>query len=138
LLVVEADDRVCGSVAFYPDASAQGLGWPPGWAGGRTLAVHPAARGHGVARVLVATCERLAQDSGAPVFAFCAASFMTSAIACTSDSATAERQSSISTGLARPALAVLAVRSVNARLAWHCLSAWCYLGRVRDQFCPVL
>jgi hypothetical protein len=37
-----------------------------------------------------------------------------------------------------PALAVLALRSVNARLAWHCLSAWCYLGRVRDQFCLVL
>jgi hypothetical protein len=41
-------------------------------------------------------------------------------------------------GSAWPALAVLAVRSVNACLAWYCLSAWCYLGRVRDQFCPVL
>jgi GNAT superfamily N-acetyltransferase len=63
LLVVEGDDRVCGSVAFYPDASAPWLGWPPGRVGGRALAVHPAACGHGLARVLVATCERLAQDS---------------------------------------------------------------------------
>ena len=81
LLVVEADDQVRGFAAFYPDASVQGFGWPPGWASGRALAVHPAARGLGVARVLLASCERLAQDSGAPVFAFHTASFMTSAIA---------------------------------------------------------
>ena len=81
LLVVEADDQVRGFAAFYPDASVQGFGWPPGWASGRALAVHPAARGLGVARVLLASCERLAQDSGAPIFAFHTASFMTSAIA---------------------------------------------------------
>ncbi len=81
LLVVEADDQVCGFGAFYPDASVQGFGWPPGWAGGRALAVHPAASGQGVARVLIATIERLARDSGAPVFAFHTVSFMTSAIA---------------------------------------------------------
>ena len=44
LLVVEADGQVCGFGAFYPDASVQGLGWPPGWASGRALAVHPGAR----------------------------------------------------------------------------------------------
>ena len=81
LLVVEADDQVRGFAAFYPDASVQGFGWPPGWASGRALSVHPAARGLGVARVLLASCERLAQDSGAPIFAFHTASFMTSAIA---------------------------------------------------------
>ena len=81
LLVVEAYDQVRGFAAFYPDASVQGFGWPPGWASGRALAVHPAARGLGVARVLLASCERLAQDSGAPIFAFHTASFMTSAIA---------------------------------------------------------
>ena len=54
LLVVEADGRIRGFGAFYPDASVQGLGWPPGWAGGRALAVHPDARGHGVARALLA------------------------------------------------------------------------------------
>ena len=81
LLVVEADAQVRGYAAFYPDASVQGLGWPAGWASGRALAVHPAARGHGVARTLIATGERLAKDNGAPVFAFHTASFMTSAIA---------------------------------------------------------
>ena len=81
LIVVEADGRIRGFGAFYPDASVQGLGWPPGWASGRALAVHPDARGHGVARALLATTERLARESGAPVFAFHTASFMTDAIA---------------------------------------------------------
>ena len=81
LLVVEADERVCAFAAFYPDASVQKVGFPPGWASGRALAVHPAVRGHGVARALAAAVEHLAQDSGSPVFAFHTYSFMTSAIA---------------------------------------------------------
>jgi GNAT superfamily N-acetyltransferase len=81
LLVVEADGRILASGSFYPDASVQGVGWPPGWAGGRGLAVHPDARGHGVARTMIATFERLALAAGAPVFAFHTASFMTGAIA---------------------------------------------------------
>jgi len=81
LIVVEADGRIRGFGAFYPDASVQGFGWPPGWASGRALAVHPDARGHGVARALLAASERLARQAGAPVFAFHTASFMTDAIA---------------------------------------------------------
>ena len=81
LIVAEADGRVCGYAAFYPDASAQGVGWPPGWASGRALAVHPAARGYGVARTLIAAGERLAHDGGSPVLAFHTHSYMTTAIA---------------------------------------------------------
>src|SRR2546430_11396969 len=66
LLVVEADGRIRGFGAFYPDASVQGLGWPPGWVTGRALAVHPDARGHGVARALLAACERLPPDCSPP------------------------------------------------------------------------
>jgi GNAT superfamily N-acetyltransferase len=81
LFVAEADGRVCGYAAFYPDASVQGVGWPTGWASGRALAVDPAARGHGVARALMATGERLTQDGGSPVLAFHTHSYMTTAIA---------------------------------------------------------
>ena len=81
LLVVEADERVCAFAAFYPDASVQKVGFPPGWASGRALAVHPAVRGHGVARALLAAGERLARNSGSLVLAFHTYSFMTSAIA---------------------------------------------------------
>jgi GNAT superfamily N-acetyltransferase len=80
LLVAEVHGVVAGSVAFYPDASAQGLGLPRGWAGGRALAVHPDARGHGAAQALIEAVERLARWHGAPVFAFHSASFMSSAL----------------------------------------------------------
>ena len=77
MIVAELDGTVRGSGAFYPDVSVQGVGWPRGWAGGRALAVHPEARGHGVAQALVAAAECLAQHHGAPVFALHTASFMT-------------------------------------------------------------
>ncbi len=81
MFVVEAEERIWGSAACYPDGTVQGVGWPHGWASGRALAVHPAARGHGVARALLATVERVAREARAPVFAFHTASFMTDAIA---------------------------------------------------------
>jgi GNAT superfamily N-acetyltransferase len=81
LIVAELDGSVLGSGAFYPDVSTQGVGWPRGWAGGRALAVHPAARGHGVAQALLAAAECLARHHGAPVFALHTASFMTTAVA---------------------------------------------------------
>jgi len=81
LIVIEADERVCAFGAFYPDASVQGVGLPAGWASGRALAVHPAARGIGAAPALMAAGERLAREAGAPVLAFHTVSFMTGAIA---------------------------------------------------------
>ncbi|HEX2809964.1 MAG TPA: GNAT family N-acetyltransferase [Kineosporiaceae bacterium] len=79
LLVALVDGDVAGYAAFYPDAAAQGLGWPAGWAGGRGLAVHPSRRGHGIAVALMAALEGCARARGAPVFAFHTSSFMTSA-----------------------------------------------------------
>src|SRR5215469_1684678 len=58
LFVVEIGERVCAFAAFYPDGSTQGF--LPGWVSGRALAVHPNARGNGVARALFATGEHLA------------------------------------------------------------------------------
>jgi GNAT superfamily N-acetyltransferase len=55
LIVVEVDGWICGFGAFYPDTTVQDVGFPAGWAGGRALAVHPAARGHGVARARVSS-----------------------------------------------------------------------------------
>jgi ribosomal protein S18 acetylase RimI-like enzyme len=81
LLVAVVDGEIAGYAAFYPDATIQGAGWPPGWAGGRGLAVHPDFRGHGVAGALLAELERRAFRSGASTFAFHTSAFMTAAVA---------------------------------------------------------
>src|SRR5262249_10293056 len=81
LFVFQADEQVCGFAAFYPDASLQGFPWTRGWASGRALAVHPAARGLGVARTLLATGECWAGGARAPVCAFHTSSVMTGAFA---------------------------------------------------------
>ena len=79
LLVATVDGAVAGYAAFYPDATAQGLGWPAGWASGRALAVDPRRRGRGVAAALMTEFESRARQVGAPVFAFHTGSFMTTA-----------------------------------------------------------
>jgi GNAT superfamily N-acetyltransferase len=81
LLVAEHDGGIVGYAAFYPDAARLGFDFPSGWASGRGLASHPAARGRGIARALIAHCEQLARDQGSPVFAFHTAGFMGTAIA---------------------------------------------------------
>jgi predicted N-acetyltransferase YhbS len=80
LLVAEIDGLIVGSAAFQPDIGVQRLGWPEAWAGGRALAVLPEARGLGVARALISTCEQLARKHGAPVFAFHTTGVMTAAV----------------------------------------------------------
>ena len=81
LLVAATQEGVLGFAAFYPDASAQGSGFPSGWAAVRLLAIHPGADGPGVTRALLGACERLAAEAGALVLAIRTASFMTDAIA---------------------------------------------------------
>ena len=66
LLVGVVAGQIVGYAAFYPDASSQGLGWPPGWAGGRGLAVHPAHRGDGIAAALMARWSAAAAPRGPP------------------------------------------------------------------------
>jgi GNAT superfamily N-acetyltransferase len=64
--VALVDERVVGSVAFYPDVVLEG--WsnlPSGWAGFRALVVHPDARGRGVGRLLVERCLVRARAVGA-------------------------------------------------------------------------
>ena len=76
LYLAVVDGGIVGYAAFYPDATAQGLGWPPGWASGRGLAVHPCHRGHGVAAALLRELEQRTCESGAPVFASHTSRFM--------------------------------------------------------------
>jgi len=79
LLVATLDGAIAGYTAFYPDATAQGLGWPTGWASGRGLAVDPRHRGRGIAESLMLACEIRAAQSHAPVFAFHTSDFMRTA-----------------------------------------------------------
>ena len=81
LLVAEHDRRVVGTVTFYEDAAAEGLGWPPGWAGLRALGVDPAARGLGAGRALMDACLDRTEAARAPVLCLHTAAFMTAAAA---------------------------------------------------------
>jgi predicted N-acetyltransferase YhbS len=80
LIVAERAGRVVGTVTYYDDASVEGLGWPPGWAGLRALAVDPATRGSGIGRLLTEECFDRARAVGAPVLCLHTAAFMTAAV----------------------------------------------------------
>jgi GNAT superfamily N-acetyltransferase len=68
-LVAELDGVVVGSAALYaPDTAAYGnLASVTLWPEVRLVAVHPAARGRGIARALVEDCVRRARRAGARV-----------------------------------------------------------------------
>jgi predicted N-acetyltransferase YhbS len=68
LVVAEHAGRVVGTVTWYDDAGAEGIGWPTGWAGVRALGVDPAVRGRGVGRALMRAClERARRRRGRAV-----------------------------------------------------------------------
>jgi GNAT superfamily N-acetyltransferase/mannose-6-phosphate isomerase-like protein (cupin superfamily) len=81
LLVAERGGRVVGTVTYYPDAGAEELGWPAGWAGLRALGVEPRARGLGIGRALLEACLDRARAAVAPVLCLHTAEFMTAALA---------------------------------------------------------
>lgn len=79
VLVADANGRIGGSVMFYADASAEGLGLPSDWASFRKLAVAPEMRGQGLGRKLVKQCVRMGSDNGAAAIGIHTTSFMTAA-----------------------------------------------------------
>ncbi|TIO09403.1 MAG: GNAT family N-acetyltransferase [Mesorhizobium sp.] len=79
LAVFEHQGRLVGTVSYYAEAVHEGMGWPPGLAGLRTLAVAPSAQGHGYGRALCEWCVMRARQQGAGALALHTASFMTSA-----------------------------------------------------------
>lgn len=81
IVVLESDGVPAGTVTYYPDASAEGLGLPAGWAGFRTLAVRPDARGRGFGRQLVDHCIDRARLQGAGTVGLHTADFMKDAVA---------------------------------------------------------
>ena len=79
VLVAERDNRIAGTVTFYDDASRESVGLPSGWAGFRTLAVHPRFRGQGFGRMLMSDCIHRARAIGAEAVGIHTASVMTEA-----------------------------------------------------------
>jgi GNAT superfamily N-acetyltransferase len=77
--VLEREGRLVGTVTYYAEAAREGMGWPPGLAGLRTLAVASSAQGHGYGRALCEWCIRRAHEQGADALALHTAAFMTSA-----------------------------------------------------------
>lgn len=79
-IVAVLDGRIVGAVSFYPTGTEVGAqGRPKEWASVRYLAVHPDARGHGIARRLTEECIRRAQARDTKVLGLMTGSFMTAA-----------------------------------------------------------
>lgn len=77
--VMEHAGRIVGTVTYYEDAQREGMGWPSGYAGLRTLAVAPEAQGHGYGRKLCQWCIDRAREQHVETLALHTAEFMKSA-----------------------------------------------------------
>jgi GNAT superfamily N-acetyltransferase len=80
LIVVEDATRLVGTVTFFPDARAEGWGWPAGVAGIRSMGVDPAAQRWGVGSALLDECRRRAAASGASGIVLHTAHFLPAAM----------------------------------------------------------
>lgn len=82
LLVAELGESrgIGGAITLYPDASREGWGWPPRWAGIRAVAVEPSKRGLGIGRRLAEVCIERARGLAAPTICLHTAPFMQAAI----------------------------------------------------------
>ena len=80
LIVVSDGDRPVGTVTFFPDASAEGWGWPGGLAGIRAMGVDPVAQGRGAGSALLDECRRRARANGASGIVLHTAHFLPAAI----------------------------------------------------------
>jgi ribosomal protein S18 acetylase RimI-like enzyme len=65
LIIAEMGGKIAGAVTLYPDGfRSKHESWPRGWAGIRLLAIHPAFRGRGISRALMAECIRRCRERG--------------------------------------------------------------------------
>ena len=81
VLVAEHDQRIVGTIAFYPDVRLEG--WsnlPAGWAGFRALAVAPRTRGTGIGQALVRRCIQRTREIGAETLGIHTISLLTDAV----------------------------------------------------------
>jgi GNAT superfamily N-acetyltransferase len=79
--VAVRNERIVGSVAFYPDVILEG--WsnlPAGWAGFRALVVDPHVRGAGIGRALVDRCLERARAVGRPTLGIHTVTLLTDAM----------------------------------------------------------
>jgi len=80
VLVAEHDQRIVGTIAFYPDVRLEG--WsnlPAGWAGFRALAV-AARRRTGIGQALVRRCIQRTREIGAETLGIHTISLLTDAV----------------------------------------------------------
>jgi ribosomal protein S18 acetylase RimI-like enzyme len=81
LLLAEREERIVAAITLYPDATAEGWGWPRHWTGIRAVGVEPSARGLGIGRRLAEECVSRSRSLEAEAVCLHTASFMEAAMA---------------------------------------------------------
>jgi ribosomal protein S18 acetylase RimI-like enzyme len=79
IIVAERGGVIVGTATFYGDASDDGTDWPASASSIRAVATHPTARGLGIGRALLDTCQERAQRRGSTQLCLHTAPFMATA-----------------------------------------------------------